>query len=252
MTSGRYLPTCLGFRPASVTSRSIRCRGALIVWVLPALAVLAGATYWLLTAPISRSSGPNPTASMSFAAVPVPRPSKAPDPSSSTKDGTGTIQPPSHSVTAASPSVPAKRARRTDAKLPDTKPLSKGSAAGTEKALLGEWSGYYQGQRKLKVSADGSGTIVARPDGLAATLLAAELTFQIRWVLKDDQLEFETVGGEPLDKVNVVVKMYGRLRSHKILELQPDKMVLLDEDGVTKYLWTRVTSEPHPATAPAK
>lgn len=121
-----------------------------------------------------------------------------------------------------------------------------------EKALVGEWTGYYQGDRELTVTADGEGKMVARPEGLAATLLAAELTFKIRWTLIGDKLEFETVGGEPLDKVNIVVKMYGQRRSHKILDLQPDTMVLLDEDGVTKYSWNRVTSEPQATAAPEK
>lgn len=252
MTSGRYRPTFVRFRAVSVISRSIRCRGALIVWVLPALAVLAGATYWLLAAPVSRSSGPDPTLSKALVSIPSPGPLKVSRPNGSRENVAGVVQPVSHSVNTASPKVPSKLTSVVDATLSETKPDSKKFAAEIETALVGEWSGYYQGQRELKVSADGSGTMVARPDGLAATLLAAELTFKIRWTLKEDQLEFETVGGEPLDKVNVVVKMYGRRRSHKILELQPDKMVLLDEDGVTKYVWNRVTSEPKPTTAAAK
>lgn len=248
MAASRYLTTVRGFRPHGVPSRSIRCRGALIVWVLPALAVLAGASYWFLTAPLVRSNKPAPPGDKAFASIPSPTPSQAtPRPGVSRKIDSDVVQTVAQGFKTTSRNVPAKLHSDVKAKLPETK-----SDAEIEAALVGEWSGYYQGQRKLKVGADGLGTMVARPAGLAATLLAAELTFEIRWKLNGDRLEFETVGGEPLDKVNVVVKMYGRNRSHKILELQSDKMVLLDEDGVTKYVWNRVTSEPQATSAPAK
>jgi len=87
-------------------------------------------------------------------------------------------------------------------------------------------------------------TMVVEPDGLAAMLLAPKLTFEVRWALNGEQLEFETLGGEPLDKVQVVVKMYGKRRSHRILEINLNKIVLLDEDGVTEYVWNRVLIEP--------
>ncbi len=107
------------------------------------------------------------------------------------------------------------------------------------KKLVGEWTGYFQGKRHLKVASDGTGTMQAEPEGLAAKLLAAKLKFDIRWKLKGKLLEFETIGGEPLDKINVVVKMYGRLRRHKLIDLTANQIVLLDEDGVTKYIWKR-------------
>ena len=65
----------------------------------------------------------------------------------------------------------------------------------------------------------------------------------LQTLVRGDQLEFETVGGVPKDKVQIVTKMYGRKRSHKILDLQARKLVLRDEDGVTEYLWNRVKSK---------
>lgn len=169
-----------------------------------------------------------------------PRPSIAPlsekpvVPSQPSGEGTTT-----KSVVSAAPmsktnpgtaSVIKQAASKTTSKLP----------AGFEKILIGDWSSYYQGERQLTVAADGTGTMIAKPEGLAATLLASKLTFQIKWKITADQLEFETVGGEPAEKIKVVVKMYGGKRTHKILEVQPNRFELLDEDGATKYVWTRV------------
>lgn len=116
-------------------------------------------------------------------------------------------------------------------------------ARSVERQLEGKWAGFYQGQRRLTVRSDGTCTMTAEPEGLAATLLAAKLTFEIRWKMNGEHMEFETVGGEPLDKVNVVLQMYGKKRSHKILKLQPGELVLLDEDGVTRYEWRRIASD---------
>lgn len=126
--------------------------------------------------------------------------------------------------------------------LPSASPLPK-SLAEIEQAVTGEWTGFYQGPRRLTVLEGGKATMVVEPEGLASILLAPKITFEVLWKINGDQLEFETVGGEPLDKVEVVTKMYGKRRSHKILELQPEKIVLLDEDGVTEYVWNRVPQE---------
>ena len=92
--------------------------------------------------------------------------------------------------------------------------------------------------------------MTAEPEGVAAFLLAAKLTFNVKWTINGDQLEFETISGEPADKVAVVVKMYGRKRTHRILSLHPDRLELLDEDGVTKYLWTRTSPAPASTSGP--
>jgi len=114
------------------------------------------------------------------------------------------------------------------------------SVQTTEQQLEGHWSGYYQGQRRLSVNANGSGVMTAEPEGLTATLLAAKLTFEIRWKINANNLEFETIGGTPQKQVKLVLRMYGAKRSHKILKLTRNAMTLLDEDGVTKYEWHRI------------
>lgn len=136
--------------------------------------------------------------------------------------------------------VSQKERAPTPAKVAAT-PLTATETALFQK-LIGDWKGYYQGKRQLVAKEDGSGTMVAHPEGFAASLLAAKLTFHIKWTVRGDCLLFETVKGEPADKVNLVLNMYGRKRSHKILELTSDRMVLLDEDGVTQYEWVKVSA----------
>ena len=105
--------------------------------------------------------------------------------------------------------------------------------------LRGEWRGDFQGKRELSVKDDGSGRMISYPEGIAATLLASKLTFEIQWKLNGDALEFETISGTPATATSVVLKMYGKKRVHKIVELAPDSMILRDEDGVTRYVWKR-------------
>jgi hypothetical protein len=202
-----------------VRSRS----GTVIAWVLPAAAVLALASY-LWFAP-----GPR-------------RPISAGEMPDSEADNSNTL---------ATDSTVPRTEQHDGARLQSLKPVIDkttqtpiGSAKrSVEQQLEGEWEGYYQGQRRLTVRSDGTCTMTAEPEGLAATLLAAKLTFEIQWKMNGEHMEFETTGGEPLDKVKIVLRMYGSKRSHRIVNLAPNELVLLDEDGVTKYEWHRVTSE---------
>jgi hypothetical protein len=115
------------------------------------------------------------------------------------------------------------------------------SSKTVEKQLEGQWDGFYQGKRRMTVRSDGTCTMTAEPEGIAATLLAAKLTFEIRWKISGEHMEFETISGEPLSKVKIVLRMYGSQRSHKILKIAANELVLLDEDGVTRYEWHRMT-----------
>jgi hypothetical protein len=216
-------------------------RGVVVVWIVPALAILAVAAIWFLT-PTGPTSRP-PTEASSGAKLGDKNQAIAPL----------AIKEPKSAVAISSSKLADSRPAATAVKSTKQPPgLSELSEAEIKRGLTGSWTGYYQGQREMQVSADGQGTMVAHPEGLAATLLAAELTFQFQWKLKGLDLEFETVTGEPADKIKIVVSMYGKIRSHKILELKPDEMVLLDEDGVTKYLWKRMATKAASDITPAK
>ncbi|MDB5341605.1 MAG: hypothetical protein JWN70_7224 [Planctomycetaceae bacterium] len=219
-----------------VATRPQLRRAGLLVWVLPVLAALALATVWLAT-PSERG--------INTPSVDVPQPAAA-SVDSREKPARSEPTPVAAPVTA----TPADGEVETKSSTVDmvdkvtvTPARPNTLAAIQQAAVIGEWTGFYQGQRQLTVLEGGKATMVVEPEGLAAYLLAPKVTFEILWKVNKDQFEFEIVGGEPLDKVDVVTKMYGKRRSHKILDLQPEKIVLLDEDGVTEYVWNRVPKE---------
>lgn len=203
-------------------------QGGVLLWVLPALAALAVATIWLATPGQPESASSQAAALQSSARTAPPMYTDKPlyNPA---------VSLPGRTTAAAqtAPKSPLTEKGDGDSKQPV-------ALAEAHHIVKGEWTSFYQGQRRLIVLDDGTATMVVEPEGLGAVLLAPKITFEVLWKINGDQLEFETVGGDPLDKVNVVVKMYGKHRKHKIVRLEPDQIVLLDEDGVTEYVWTRV------------
>jgi hypothetical protein len=80
--------------------------------------------------------------------------------------------------------------------------------------------------------------------GIEATLFAARLRFDMKWSLDNDKLTKTTVGGEPADKVNLILNTMGNTATDTILELTEDRLLLLDKDGKKRYDWQRIkTSE---------
>lgn len=227
-------------------------KAAVAIWMLPPVVVLAMAVAWWLSPAQSRPS-PIPDAE-----TPAPTDSIMPVSAEIVNEAPGTSDSNQSSVVHASSRGTESPALLTQNPAGSTESghserhrgeirsqSGKGAAlppeAVSDTALFeGEWTGYYQGKREMNVKTDGTGRMVAFPDGIAATLLAPKLTFDFRWAVKHGHLELETVGGEPAAKVNIVTQMFGRRRVHKILKQSPELLILLDEDGVTEYTWSRV------------
>ncbi len=55
------------------------------------------------------------------------------------------------------------------------------------------------------------------------------------------KLTKKTVGGEPAEKVNLILNTMGDTADDTLLEVTDDRLLLLDKDGTTKYDWRRVT-----------
>src|SRR5262249_21245207 len=113
----------------------------------------------------------------------------------------------------------------------------------TRRRLLGVWQDHYKGKRTMTLKEDGTGTMVCELSGLQATLFASKLRFDMRWSLEGKILKKRTVGGEPRDKVNLILNMMGNVAEDTILELTDDRLLLLDKDGKTKYDWKRIKPE---------
>ncbi len=87
---------------------------------------------------------------------------------------------------------------------------------------------------------DGTGTMVVQLTGLTAALFAARLQFDMLWSVENGCMKKQTIGGEPAGKVGLILKTMGDRADEQILELDEARLVLLDNDGTTRYTWTRV------------
>jgi len=105
--------------------------------------------------------------------------------------------------------------------------------------ILGQWEDEYRGKRRLTVNADGTGRMLVEPEGIGKRLFAAELKFDIEWVLRDGRVTLKMLRGEPKSKVQLILKLYGSEAEYKIMELTDERMLLLDADGMTRYDWRR-------------
>ena len=112
--------------------------------------------------------------------------------------------------------------------------------------VVGTWEDDYQGHRTLTVRKDGTATMVVELEGLTATLYAKQMTFDEEWSIVDGRLKLKTVGGEPEGRVNLIINTMGDVSEQEILELTPDRMLLLDADGETKYDWRKVPVDNSP------
>lgn len=109
----------------------------------------------------------------------------------------------------------------------------------SRRMLIGSWQDDYQGKRTMDLKADGTGTMVVELSGWRASLSAPRLRFDMVWSVEGGRLKKQSVGGEPETQVQLILKTMGDRVSEPILELTDDRLLLLDQDGKTKYDWRR-------------
>lgn len=137
-------------------------------------------------------------------------------------DGIADATPPAKSESNAKPETEEEKARRK---------------------LLGVWQDDYQGKRTMTLNQDGSGTMLVELSGVQAFLFASKLRFDMKWSLDGKKLAKKTVGGEPADKVNLILNTMGDTAEDTLLEITDNRLLLLDKNGSTKYDWKRVTKD---------
>jgi hypothetical protein len=74
-------------------------------------------------------------------------------------------------------------------------------------------------------------------------LYASRLYFWLTGSIKNGRMQKQTTGGEPSGKVKAILKMMGNRVDEPILELTPERLVLLDQDGKRRYEWRRVKDD---------
>ncbi len=109
-----------------------------------------------------------------------------------------------------------------------------------EISMLGTWEDDYKGHRTLTLDADGTGTMVVELDGLAATLFAKKLTFQEEWSVADGNVTMKAIGGEPVGKVKLVLRLHGDSSTQRIVAVTSERMILIEEASETRFEWRRV------------
>jgi hypothetical protein len=113
----------------------------------------------------------------------------------------------------------------------------------SRRKLLGVWQDDYRGKRTLTLNEDGSGTMLVELSGLASVVFASKLRFDMEWSLQGTKLPMKSVGGEPADKVNLILNTMGNTAEDSILEISDDRLLLLDRNGTTRYDWRRVKKD---------
>jgi hypothetical protein len=108
-----------------------------------------------------------------------------------------------------------------------------------QQRVLGVWHDDYQGKRTLTVRPDGTATMLVEFDGWKARMFTPKLRLETTWSIEDGRFNRETIGGEPADKVDFVRRRVGDQASDRIVKLTADRMVLIDQDGETRYNWRR-------------
>jgi hypothetical protein len=114
-----------------------------------------------------------------------------------------------------------------------------GADARLRRLALGTWQDEYQGKRTLVLKEDGTGSMVVELSGMAATLFAPRLQFDIEWSIENGRFKERSLGGQPERQVQLILKTMGDRVDQPILELTDERMLLLDADGKTKYDWRR-------------
>lgn len=118
-------------------------------------------------------------------------------------------------------------------------PATAADDASLRRRLLGKWTQYNYGKRLLTVLEDGTATIVAEPDGVWKFLFGARIRIDIVWKLENGRVTFETTGGEPVDKADLVAEHWGRTRDTEIVTLTDQRLALLEAGDDEPSEWTR-------------
>ena len=112
-----------------------------------------------------------------------------------------------------------------------------------EERLVGKWTQTNSGKRVLHLNQDGSALLFYYPDGkFRRKLYGEQLTLNMTWSVKDKRIQMVSLGGEPKTKIKLVLKIFGRERSHRIVSVSKERVILMDvDDEEQEPPWTVVS-----------
>jgi hypothetical protein len=123
---------------------------------------------------------------------------------------------------------------------------SAGPDAELRRRVVGTWEDEYQGKRTMTLKENGTGTMRVELEGLRAALFARQLQFEMEWSVEQGRLKKRTLRGTPAVQVQAILRAMGDRVEQRILELSEDRLLLLDEDGKTRYDWQRLKPKQPP------
>jgi hypothetical protein len=106
--------------------------------------------------------------------------------------------------------------------------------------LVGVWTDNYRGKRTMTLRDDGTGEMDVELEGATAMLFAEHLHFDMVWRIEEGKLIKESIGGQPAEKVNLILKTMGRRAEETVLEVTKERLRTRESDRTTVYDWQRV------------
>ena len=132
--------------------------------------------------------------------------------------------------------------RRQAPAVADTETESPGgSDESYRRLMLGKWERQLFGERTLTVRADGTATAVFDPSEIWSLVFGNRLTLELDWKVERGYAIYQIRTGSPAMEFERAKKQFGERWNEKILELNEERLLLLDGDGVSKSLWKRVS-----------
>lgn len=108
--------------------------------------------------------------------------------------------------------------------------------------MLGVWHDRRKPNRLLTMTlnADGTGEVLVELSGAdAIAIWATQLRFDMRWNFAGNRFTSKMVGGEPADRIKIVMTTTDTSGDNTLLEFTDDRLLLLDRDGKTEHDWRR-------------
>ncbi len=106
--------------------------------------------------------------------------------------------------------------------------------------IVGTWEMKDDGSRRMTLDNDGTGVMEVTLTGAIAALYAQRLRFDLRWSIEQGKLVRECIGGEPAEKVELILRAMGRRTEDVIEVVSPRQLRTLGTDGVTTSTWERI------------
>ena len=107
--------------------------------------------------------------------------------------------------------------------------------------IVGTWKRQLFGKRTMTVRADGTATVIFEPNRIWSAVFGNRLRIELDWRIEEGCAQYHMRSGSPTLQFDRARKLFGDHWNETILELTRERLLLLNQDGVSESLWERVT-----------